>query len=307
MSKHKPNREYKASLFVDLFSEPDKLIELYNALSGMDYPPDTEIEIATLNDALFMDRINDLAFVIGGKLVILVEHQSTINVNMPLRFLIYLGRIYEKIIDKGVLYRHRLEKIPAPDFMVVYNGDSDLPEQSTLKLSDAFEMIEPNRGFPLELTVTVYNVNKGHNEALIRRSETFNGYVIIIDKIKKYVAAGHNLTDAITKAIKECIDEGTLKSYLLSHGSEVLNMLMQEWDMGKALDTRFQEGIERGIKRGIEQGIEQGMNRANIATARRMLSQGYTLEQISMCTDLSIERIQTLKQGRFDLPPRELK
>ncbi len=273
MPEHKPNREYKASLFVSLFSEPEKMLELYNALSGTNYPPDTHVEIATLNDVLFMDRVNDLAFILGGKLVILVEHQSTLNRNMPLRLLIYLGRVYERIIDNGMLYRYGLVKIPAPDFIVVYNGDSDLPERSVLKLSDAFGAVPKFGGrFPLELEATVYNINKGRNAALVQRSETLDGYVRFIEKVKKHVAMG---TDR------------TLASYLTKNGSEVLNMLTQEWDMGKALDTRFMEGVEQGLEQGLEQGKTE--------TACRMLAIGIKIEEISLCTGLPIEKIRMLK------------
>jgi hypothetical protein len=279
MPQHKSNREYKASLFVSLFSEPDKLIELYNALSGTDYSLDTPVEIATLSDALFMDRINDLAFVLGGKLVILVEHQSTINENMPLRFLIYLARVYEKIMESGTLYHYSLVKIPAPDFIVVYNGESDLPERSTLNLSDAFETTSEKNGFPLELVATVYNVNKGHNTELVQRSETLDGYVSFIDKIKKHIACGMERTEAFIQAIQECMREGILVSYLEENGSEVINMLTQEWDMGKALDVRFLEGAERERNEMI----------------RRMLLIGLKPEEIVRYTGYPIEKIKLLQ------------
>jgi hypothetical protein len=239
-----------------------------------------------------MDRINDLAFVVGGKVVILLEHQASINYNMPLRFLIYLGRVYEKIIDSGMLYHYGLVNIPAPEFIVLYNGDNDLPEKSTLRLTDAFESAPELAGrYPLELEATVYNVNKGHNAALVKRSETLDGYVRFIDKIKGHIAAGCDRTEAFTKAIRECIDEEILVNYLQQNASEVLNVLTQEWDMRKALDTRFMEGWEGGQ----EVGISRGEDRANVKTARRMLAKGVNLEDIALFTDLSIEKIKRLK------------
>ncbi|MCL1853812.1 MAG: Rpn family recombination-promoting nuclease/putative transposase [Peptococcaceae bacterium] len=93
------NRKYKDSLFSLLFNNPDRMLEIYNALTGSKLPPDTPVEPATLEDVLFMSLINDVAFVIDGKLVVLIEHQSTINQNMPLRLLLYLGRVYEKLLD----------------------------------------------------------------------------------------------------------------------------------------------------------------------------------------------------------------
>jgi len=84
------NNKYKSSVFSLLFSDPDLLRELYCALEGVNLPPDVPVTINTLNEALFMDRINDISFEIGGKLVVLFEHQSTINPNIALRMLIEL-------------------------------------------------------------------------------------------------------------------------------------------------------------------------------------------------------------------------
>jgi hypothetical protein len=200
-----------------------------------------------------------------------------------------------------MIYRQSIIKIPAPEFIVLYNGDSDLPEQSVLKLSDAFETAPELTGrFPLELEATVYNVNKGHNEALVRRSETLDGYVRFIGKIKGYVAAGSNRTEAFTKSIQECIDEGILASYLKRNGSEVLNMLTQEWDMGKALDTRFMEGREQGR----EEGISRGVTREKAETARRLLAMGMKLEDIARGTGLPVEKIKPLAPDNAAQIPR---
>ena len=72
------NREYKATLFSELFSEPTRLRELYNALSDTDYGEDTPVEINTLEDVFFNDVKNDVSFTIDNKYVVLLEHQSTI-------------------------------------------------------------------------------------------------------------------------------------------------------------------------------------------------------------------------------------
>ena len=150
------NREYKDSVFTRLFSNTENLIELYNAIEGTNYGEDTEIEINTLEDVLFMDRINDISFTINGKFVILVEHQTTVNQNMPLRFLMYVARLYEKITDNRSVYKEKLIKIPTPEFIVLYNGKDDIPEEQIMKLSDAF--IEKD-DIKLELKVKVININ----------------------------------------------------------------------------------------------------------------------------------------------------
>ena len=89
------NREYKATLFSELFNEPDRLRELYNALAGTDYGEDTPVEINTLENVFFNDLKNDVSFTIDDKYVLLLEHQSTLNNNMPLRCLMYIARVYE--------------------------------------------------------------------------------------------------------------------------------------------------------------------------------------------------------------------
>ena len=96
----KVNKKYKDSVFIKLFSNKKEIIELYNAIKDTNYDIEkTEIEIITLEKVLFMERNNDLCFTIDNKLVVLIEHQSTINNNMPLRFLLYIAREYEKLLD----------------------------------------------------------------------------------------------------------------------------------------------------------------------------------------------------------------
>ncbi|MCL2805570.1 MAG: hypothetical protein FWD26_06495, partial [Treponema sp.] len=73
------NRNFKSSVFTTLFDNPDLLRELYCALEGVTLPPDTPVSITTLENVLYLDLYNDISFEINGKLVILVEHQSTIN------------------------------------------------------------------------------------------------------------------------------------------------------------------------------------------------------------------------------------
>ncbi|MDR3124147.1 MAG: Rpn family recombination-promoting nuclease/putative transposase, partial [Treponema sp.] len=132
------NREYKDSVFSWLFSNPDILRELYGALSGTALPPDIAITIATLESALFKGRMNDIAFLIGGLLVVLIEHQSTINENMPLRLLQYISKIYERLTGTKDIYRGKRLPLPLPEFIVLYNGAAPYPDETTLKLSDAY-------------------------------------------------------------------------------------------------------------------------------------------------------------------------
>ena len=243
------NARHKDSVFSFLFSNPDTLRELYSAIEGVNLPPDTPIDINTLSDIFYMDQINDVSFTIDNRLVVLIEHQSTINRNMPLRLLMYIARVYEKIIDRKKLYQKNLEKIPEPEFIVLYNGKAPYPDHEILKLSEAFKDAANLRaaaaGPAMELVVQVYNINKGHNTALFEKSETLGGYSTFVDKIREYEKTLPR-EDAMKAAIKYCMDNNILKPFFDTHSSEVFNMLITEWNTEEAKEVWFEEGREEG-------------------------------------------------------------
>ena len=108
----KPVRTYQDTVFRKLFSTKEKLIELYNALEGESFGPETKVELTTLEDVLYIDRKNDLSFLIEDRFVILIEHQSTINPNLPLRDLIYMARTLEKMMESLPIYGEPCKKSP---------------------------------------------------------------------------------------------------------------------------------------------------------------------------------------------------
>ena len=81
----RPEKKHKDTIFRLLFSEPRRAVELYNAVTGEDLPLDTELTYTTLTNAIYIDRKNDLGFVINNRHLVLVECQSTVNMNIPLR------------------------------------------------------------------------------------------------------------------------------------------------------------------------------------------------------------------------------
>lgn len=131
------NREVKSSAFTAYFSQPENAAKLFSALEGIEVSPE-DIVFTTLYDVLFMARKNDLSFTAKNKILVISEHQSTINENMPLRNAIYYGRTMEKLIPAKALYRKKRIPIPTPQFFVFYNGKEKLPQETILKLSDAY-------------------------------------------------------------------------------------------------------------------------------------------------------------------------
>ena len=127
----KVNRNFKASVFTHLFGEPEKELELYNAFASIQFPIDTPVVDLTLKDSLYMDRVNDISFSVGGKLAVFFESQASINENMALRYHFYSGRVYEKLIDNAALYSEQRITIPTPEFYVLYSGVKSFPEKIT--------------------------------------------------------------------------------------------------------------------------------------------------------------------------------
>jgi hypothetical protein len=268
------NRFYKNSVFSLLFNDPQTLRELYCALEGVSLPPEVPITINTLEGVLFMERVNDISFAVANKLVIVLEHQSTVNPNMPLRCLLYLARLYEKIIDNRDVYKSRLLTIPRPECFVLYNGLAEYPDETRLALSDAFADLK-DLGFTgppdLELIVRVININKGHNGELVRRCKTLNGYSEFIAMARECEKKLGSREEGVKAAVKHCISRGILKDFLELHSSEVYNMLFTEWNWDDALAVRFEEGLEEGK----EEGREEGQN-----IVLELMEQGYTAGQI---------------------------
>jgi hypothetical protein len=268
------NNQYKSSVFSFLFSDPLVLRELYQALEGVSLPPDLAITINTLEGVLYKTLLNDLSFLVGERLVLLVEHQSTINPNMAVRLFIYLGRVYEKITAGANLYGRKKLIIPRPECIVLYNGVEPYPDEAVIPISEAFADIGAlglsERPPDLEFRVKVYNINKGHNPRIVERSETLWGYTTFIAKVREFEAdaAGGRVPgrlssdekrEAMKKAIRWCIGEGILKPFLETHGSEVVNMLMTEWNLEDALVVEREEGMEEGLAKGLAKGRKEGL------------------------------------------------
>ena len=212
------NRQYKDTVFRMLFSEKENLLSLYNAVTGSHYQNAEALKIVTLENAIYMGMKNDLAFMLETN-IYLYEHQSTINPNIPLRDLIYIGIEYQQYLNDKSLYSSKLQKIPAPKFMVFYNGTDAVDDRVELHLSEAYEHLagEPD----LELKVLMLNVNEGHNKDLMEQCQTLKEYAIYVARVRKYASA-LNLNDAVERAITECIKEGILVDFLRKNRSEVM-------------------------------------------------------------------------------------
>ena len=304
------NRQYKDTVFRMLFSEKENLLSLYNAVTGNAYQNADDLKIVTLENAIYMGMKNDLAFMLETN-IYLYEHQSTLNPNIPLRDLIYIGIEYQQYVDDKSLYSSRLQKIPAPKFMVFYNGTDAVDDRVELRLSNAYEHLAGE--LDLELKVLMLNVNEGHNKELMEQCQTLKEYAIYVARVRKYTSE-MNLNDAVARAIDECIKEGILVEFLRKNRSEVKMVSIleydKEWEEKKLRKAEYEagrsEGIEIGKSEGIEigktegieigksKGIEIGRDKAMAEFVCNMIKYGFSIEKIAEVTGKNAEQIQTI-------------
>ena len=253
------NRELKSDVFTALFSEPENAAKLYSALSGARTAPE-DIRITTLKGVLFLARKNDLGFTVKDRMLVISEHQSTINRNMPLRSILYYGRTMEKLLKNQDLYREKPIEIPAPEFYLFYNGVRAVPSEEILKLSDAY--IAKAQELMLELKVKMININFPVGHKILQECLPLYEYSWFIERIRTYSKdSGMNRDTAVSLAIKDCIREGIFADFVTKYGSEVENMLFTKFNMEDALAVRYEEGVEDGIEQGIEEkGIRIFLN-----------------------------------------------
>ncbi len=294
------NRKYKDSLFCDLFySDRDakaNLLSLYNALHGTDYTDEAMIELVRLEDVFFKNIKNDIAFLVNNRRIVLGEHQSTVNENMPLRCLMYVAREYEKLIPVRDRYRTMRIEVPRPEFYTFYNGSADYPMETKLHLSCAYP---PSDEKPmLELTVKIININSNKNNPLLTDCRVMREYSRFVEATRKYKGD----KNALEEAIRECIANGILTDYLTRKGSEVVNMLMEEYDYDTDIAVQREEaaaegerrGMKIGEKRGIKIGEERGMDAINQLNSTLIADN--RLEDLERSTEDSLYQEQLLKE-----------
>ena len=299
MTKKVPaaNRNDKDTICRMIFSDRESLLSLYNAVNKRNYTNPDDLEIVTLENAIYMGMKNDLAFILDMNLY-LYEHQSTVNPNIPLRDLFYIAAEYQKLIDRKSLYSSAIQKIPTPGFFVFYNGIEPLEDCCISRLSDAF--LHTGAEPALELIVTTLNINEGHNCELMQHCRKLKEYAQYVAKVRKY-AEQLPLEDAVERAVTECIRENILADFLKKNRAEVVAMSIFEYDKveeeKKLRKAEFEAGVEQGIEKGLAQGIERGEKQASVKAATRMLRMGsFSLEQIAEISGLSVDEIKGLTE-----------
>ena len=296
MNEVKVQRNYKDSIFRMLFKDKKNLLSLYNALNKTDYTDLDGLEITTLENAVYMNYKNDVSFVFDFELM-LYEHQSTVNPNMPLRDLFYVADILQKRTYDKDLYGSKLIRIPSSRFVVFYNGTEPRPERQTLRLSDAYEKKQDTP--ELELTVTMYNINYGCNEEIMDTCRTLKEYAMYVEQIRTY-AKQMPLAEAVENAVDKCIAEGILADFLRNNRAEAIKVSIYEYDEKLHFRTLRDEGYESGYAEGHESGYTKGHESGFSEGHEVGLEQGESRLNKLYATLIESDRLDDLKRATQD-------
>jgi len=246
------NKQYRDSVFCHYFKDKVRLLSLCNAILDTDYKDIADLTITTLPGTFFNAQKNDISCKLGDRFLVLVEHQTTVNDNMPFRCLSYVTELLNNLIeDKRKLYRHKLIMFPVPEFVVLYNGKEDEPLKKEMRLSDAFG----GDRHSIELVVTAYNINYGLEQPLLEKCIYLHDYSFFVGKVKAGVGEGKAIDEAITNAVKYCIENGVMKDYLEENAKEVFTLTRMEWNIDDAKVAWEEEAWEGGRNEGRNEGI----------------------------------------------------
>lgn len=288
-----PERNYKDRLFKVIFgrnTQESKLwqLELYNALNGTSYTDPDALVINTIENVIYLTMRNDISFLVDSQMT-LYEQQSTYNPNMPLRGLMYFAQLYQMYLSQQEkdLFRSTLIKIPNPQFVVFYNGATEKPDKTELKLSDAFELIDDSGAF--EWTATMININKNHNSRLQKNCKPLYNYVQYISRIAENKKTGMSAKEAVTEALDWAISENLLDGFFKQQKEEVLGMSLTEFDEEIAIRGWREDGIEEGKILGKQEKA--------IEAAKNFYKNGVSIELIAKSLEMTVEQVKEIVSG----------
>ena len=222
-------------------------------MNSSHYTDTSAIEFNTIESAVYMSMKNDVSFLIEDT-VNFYEQQSTFNPNMPMRFLIYAGMAYSRYVEQNEDYNpysSRQQTAPTPRCVCFYNGAEPMNDRKILRLSDAFRN---DFSSDIEVTVTMLNINFGHNKALLESCRPLKEYAWFVDSVRKNQQATDTLETAIDMALAELSDDSLIKPFLLANQAEVKYMCITEYDEQKMFARQRKEALEEGIEKGMEKG-----------------------------------------------------
>ena len=290
-NKNKPNYTLKDSLFIDLFSDKMRLIQLYKSLIDDDREiSQDDIEILTIQNIILRGIYNDLGFRVKDEIIILMEAQTTYTTNIVLRILFYLSETLKNyIIDSSEnknlneLYNTKPRIIPKIKLFVVYTGDKMMQDHD-LHLKDV--MVENDIISDIDMKVRV--LCTGNKKSILGQ------YILFTQIYSKQKKECKDIETAVKNTIEICMNDEILKEYLDYRKMEVQEMITAFTTQEEAFESFLKDEVRAGEKRGEKRGEEKG----KIDTLINFFKNGIGLDVISKGLGMSIDEVKSILIGR---------
>ncbi len=290
-------RNSKDSIFRNIFKDKKNLVDLYYDISGVRLREE-DIRVLDLENYILNSIKNDLSFITSDdKLIVLIEHQSSINYNMDIRLLLYYSRLLEDYIDEKYergLHTSRKIELPNAEFYILYNGKSSIDKKEKLKT------IINIGDKKIDLGTKIIDINyEKLSESIIASKDVLSSYSYLIKSYNDNIIRMREeqsdkeisliLIEAFTQALNDCKLNGL---YLdLFARKEFRTMALEALSFEEELEVKF----EMGKYMGIIEGEEKGRKEERLNLAKSMLVNGADKEFVSKCTKLSIEEVEALQ------------
>jgi len=258
-------RRIKDSTFSYIFNEEKYVVDLYKALTGIMLDPSSITSVRLADTLKESPLYNDVSFITKNHdLIVLIEHQSTPNPNIPLRLVEYCVHLLSKLIKKTKQNKFGSKRIQIPklEFFVAYNG---------------VERFQPETMLDLGALKIYFHMLDIRYDQLIEKSlgNALAGYSYFVKCIEenKETMSDH---EAIDVAMKQTSTKGYLVEIL--NREECRNMLIELFSREAELE---------------DIGMQKGWKNCALATAQAMLRKNLPLDMITEITGLTQEQIMT--------------
>jgi len=261
------NREFKNSVFIDMFAQDAYRLQLFQAMHPeMTDVTAEDIKIITLKQVITIHQYNDLALLVKDRLMVFVEAQSSWSINILIRILLYLAETLQEYLhnrSKDIHDEKKLE-LPMPEFYVIFTGKKTVPERISLK-KDFFQ----DESCPIDLEARVFTTET---------EDIIGQYIIFCHVLDDQIKIHDRTEKAAAEAIRICKDRGVLKEYLEEREKEVISIMImlfsQEYATQQYGLAQKEEGREEGQQMGedeLSEALDDLFEQGRDAEARKAM------------------------------------
>ena len=127
---------------------------------------------------------------------------------------------------------------------------------------------------------------------LLEKCRRLGEYSEFVSRIHDALGRGMSLKHAIETAMDSCIEEGILKDVLIRQKTEVMHMLLTEFDEKKYKRSVYQDGYEDGVREGEISGFTKGEEHKMRELIRAKAAKGKAIPTIAAELETDVETVK---------------